>query len=181
MPRIAINLLPIEFRVQELKRAKFYKIQAFGVVTILLVVFLSSLTIALRILQSQNISQIQNKLTQSEQRIADLKSIQGSLFLLKNRLTVINQYLEIPSKQVQMYKLIAELLPATVSVGSIFVDKGGEILILAVVPDSVSLDHLITNLISKESNQDKISKVSLENISRGKDGIYRLSLKVKPK
>lgn len=181
MPKIAINLLPLEFRATELKAAKFYKIQTIGIVIILLMTFLASLAVALGILQSQNISQIQNQLTLSEGKISGSKNTQGSLFLLKNRLITINQNLGIPSKQAQMYKLITELVPPSVSASSISVDKGGEVLVVASAPDGISLDNLITKLTSKESNQDKISQVSLESINRGKDGIYRVSLKIKPK
>ncbi len=181
MAKIAINLLPPEYGAQSLKEAKFYKIQAIGVATLLLMIFLASLTVFLRILQSQNITQVQNKLTASEQKISDLKNTQASLLLLKNRLTTINQYFGVPSKQTEMYKLITALLPATVSVSYISVEKTGEVLILAIAPDGNSLDSLITNLTTEESNQDKISQVSLEGINRGRDGIYRLSMKIKSK
>lgn len=181
MAKIAINLLPIEFRTQQITAARFYKIQAVGVAAVLVMFFLSALTIALRFLQSQNISQIQNKVIASEQKISDLKNTQGSMLLLKNRLTTINQYLGTASKQAQMYQLITTLLPASFSVSSISVDKDGEILISGVVPDSASLDNLINNLTSQSSNQDKISQVSLESINRGRDGVYRLSLKIKPR
>lgn len=181
MATLAINLLPVEFRQQQIKRAKFYKIQAAGVAIILLMVFLSSLTIALRILQSQNISQIKSKVTQSEQKISDFKTAQGSLILLKDRLTTINQYLGISSKQPQMYKLIAELLPAAITISSISIGKEGDVLMLAIAKDSDSLDNFMTNLTSREKNQDKISQVSLENLNRGRDGIYRFSFKIKPK
>lgn len=178
--KVAINLLPIEFRAEAIKTAKFYKIQTVGVAIILLMTFLASLTVALRILQSQNISQIQAKLTKSEAKISDLKNTQASLFLLKSKLTTINQYLGISSNQTQTYKLITKLLPPSISINSISVDKSGEVLVLALAPDGNSVDNLITNLTSKEINEDKISQVSLESINRGKDGIYRLSLKIKP-
>lgn len=181
MAKIAINLLPLEFRAEEIKNAKFYKIQIVGVATILLMIFLSSLTIALRVLQSQNISQIKNKLTQSEQKISNLKNTQASLILLKNRLTTIDQYLGTLSNQTQIYKLITKLLPASISINSISIDKSSEVLVLATAPDRNSLEDLIDNLTSKDSNEDKINQVSLESINRGRDGIYRLSLKIKPK
>ncbi len=57
MFKIEINLLPLECRVEENKKARFYKIQAIGVVIILLLIFLSSITVALGVLQSQNLSQ----------------------------------------------------------------------------------------------------------------------------
>lgn len=181
MTKIAINLLPLEFREQDIKNAKFYKVQIFGVVTILLIVFLSSLAVALRILQSKNITQIQGKVAASEQKISDFKTTQASLFLLKNRITAINQYLGTPSSQVQIYNLINKLLPESVSLNSISVDKSGEVLMLLVAPDADSLDSLVTRLTSKEINEDKIKQVSMESINRGRDGVYRLSIKIKPK
>lgn len=181
MAKIAINLLPTEFLAQEITRSKFIKIQTIGVVFILMMIFLSSLTIALRILRSQSIVQIQNRLAKSEQRITNLKDAQGSLLLLKNRLVAINQYLESPSKQAQMFNLINGLLPASVSVSSVAVDKDGGVLVLATTSDSSSLDQTISNLISQEKNQDKISQVSVESLGRGRDGIYRLSFKVRPR
>lgn len=181
MNKLSINLLPIEFREQDLKAAKFYKIQIIGVAVILLMVFLSSSTVALRILQSQNISRIQKELTLSEQKVAGLKNTEGLLSLLKNRLTTINQILGSFSKQTQMYNLVTKLLPPSVAVSSISVGKNGEALILVTAPNGDSLDELIGNLTSRETNEDKVSQVSLENVNRGRDGIYRSSLKVKPK
>ncbi len=92
MTKIAINLLPLEFRDQEIKEAKFYKIQTLGIAFIFLMIFLAFLTAALRYLQSQKISQVQVKLNQSEQKVSGLSSTQASLILLKNRLMAINQY-----------------------------------------------------------------------------------------
>lgn len=181
MAKITINLLPLEFREQDLKNAKFYKVQIIGIAIVLLMIFLSSLTVALRILQGQTISQIQSQLSQSEQRISNLKNTQASLLLLKSRLATINQYLGTPSLQTQNYKIINKLFPPSISISSISIGNGGEILILANAPDGSSVDSLITNLTSKDNNEDKISQISLENINRGKDGIYRLSLKVKTK
>jgi len=181
MANILINLLPIEFRQAEIKRTKFNKVQAFGVAVILLMAFLASLTVALRILQSQRIFQTKNRLSQAEEKISSLKTVQGSLVLLKNRLKAIDQYLGTPSQQSQMYQLVIGLLPANAAVSSITVDKGGEVIILATVSDPSSLEDLTTNLLSRDKNQDKISQVALESINRGRDGIYRLSLKIKPK
>lgn len=181
MMKISIDLLPQEFKALEIKRAKFYKIQAIGVAVILVTAFLASLTVSLRIFQSQNISQIQSKVSASEQRISELKDTQAALLLLQNRLTAINQYMGIPSKQVQMYKLINDLIPAALSVTSLSVDKNGEISMLAAVSDSASLDSFITDLTSDGDNQNAISQVSLDSISRGRDGLYRLSIKIKPK
>lgn len=180
MATISINLLPAEFTAEQVKKAKFYKVQAVGVAAILLMVFLSSLTVALRILQSHNISEAQATLSEKEQQVSDLKGRQASLFLLKNRLTTVSKYLGVPSKQASVYKFIDDLLPPTVGINSLTVDKSGEILILAVVSDVITLDNFINTLISNEGDQSKVSQISLDNLNRGRDGIYRVSLKIKP-
>lgn len=178
--KIAINLLPVEFTQAEVKRARFVKIQTIGIGVILLMVFLSSLSVALRILQSQNIKVIQTQVDAVEQKISDLKDKQLSLLLIKNRLAVINKYLNNPSKQTTMLLLLDKLIPPSVSVNSTSIDKSGEVSILALIPDSTILDNMITNLTDKTINEGKIVEVLVDSISRGKDGVYRISLKIKP-
>ena len=179
--KLSINLLPIEFTQAEFKRAKFYKVQAIGVSVILSMVFLSSLSVALRILQSQNIKGVQSQVSASEQKVSDRKDIQASLLLLKNRLAVINQYLNSSSKQTQMYQLLDKLIPQSVLINSISFDKVAEVTILAQVPDSQTLDLLVDNLTNESSNDKRINQVSIDTISRGRDGAYRISMKIKPK
>src|SRR3989338_7623859 len=106
MAKISINLLPTEIITKELKKANFYRIQLAGIVVILIMVFLASLTVALRILQSRSITEVQAKISETEQQVSDLKDTQAALFLLKDRLTVIDKYLGISSNQSLMYKLI---------------------------------------------------------------------------
>lgn len=179
MQKIVIDLLPVEFKAEELKKTRFYKIQILGLAIILFTTFLASLTIALRLLQNQQITQMQTKIREAEQKVSNLKTTQASLLLLKNRLATIDKYLETPSKQAQMYNLIEKLLPASVFINTISVDQSGNALVLASLPDGGSLDYLIENLISKETNEDKIKGVSIESLSRGRDGSYRVTFKVK--
>ena len=181
MARISINLLPTEFITQELKSGKFYKVQAIGVAVILGMIFLTSVTIALRILQSRNIVLVQARLVEAQQRVSDLKSTQASLVLLKDRLKVVNQYLGTPSKQTSMYDLIDKLVPSEVFINAIIVDRNGEVQVVASLPDSQTLDNLITSLTAKESNQDIIKEVGVGSLNRGRDGLYRISLKITPK
>lgn len=179
MARISINLLPSEFIVEELKAGKFYKIQAIGVAVILGMSLLSSLAIAFRILQSRNIVLVEARLVDAKKRVSDLKSTQVSLVLLKDRLKVINQYLGLPSKQTTMYGLIDKLIPPSISVNAVTVDRSGETVLVALVPDSGNLDKLIEGLTTKGG--DIVKEVSVESINRGRDGSYRVSLKIKPK
>jgi len=175
---ISINLLPPEFLAQELKSAKFYKIQAIGVGIILIMIFLASMSVALRILQSATLSKIQIKLSDAEKKVLALSNRQASLVLLKNRLSTISQNMEEASKQSSMYSLLDKLIPQGVSITSLSIDKAGNAIVSALVPTSDTLDNMISALTSNESNQDKISQVSIESLSRGRDGIFRISLKI---
>lgn len=175
---ISINLLPPEFLTAEVKRAKFVKVQTIGIGIVLVMIFLSSLTVALRILQSYHISQIQNKLGQIEEKVLGLKNRQASLILLKNRLVAIGQYLGEPSAQNKMYKLLDQLIPESVSITALSLDKLGNTTIIAAVPNTTTLDNLMLNLLSKDRNEGKIGQVAIESLNRGRDGVYRLILKV---
>ncbi|MBI2314644.1 hypothetical protein HYU93_01100 [Candidatus Daviesbacteria bacterium] len=177
---LRINLLPSEIIQAEIKRTKFYKIQAAGIVIILIMVFLASLTTVLRILQSRNITEVSAKVAQAEQQVSGFKNTQASLILLKDRLKIINGYFGVLSKQSLMYQLIEKLTPSSVVINAITVDKTGRVVFLALTPDSASLDELINNLTIKENNDGKISQVSVDSLNRGRDGLYRVSFKVSP-
>lgn len=178
---ISINLLPPEFASQDLKQKRFYKLQIFGVAVIIVMVFLSSLTVSLRILQSQKIGQVQNELTAAEQKVSSQRDKEASLAVLKNRLSVINQYINTPSKQVSMYTLVNKLIPNSIVIATLVVDRSGSVILTAIAPDSQILDSFLTDLTNKEKNQDKIGQLEIDGLSRGRDNSFRLSLKIKPK
>lgn len=181
MSKISINLLPIEYATEEIKKAKFYKIQLIGVVAVVIVTFFASLIVALGVLQSQNIKKVEARLGESEEKVLQLKDRQASVFVIKNRLATINQYFGITSKQVAVYSMLNQLLPPGFSVSSFAIDRSGEAVVVGVAPDGESVDNLIAGLTSNQEAGDKISQVSIDNLNRGRDGFYRISLKIKTK
>lgn len=176
---ISINLLPIEFRAEEVKKAKFYKIQALGVVVILITIFFSSLTIALGILQSQSIKVAQTTVTQQESKVSDFKTTENSLFLLKNRLAAISQFEGKLSKQNETYQSLSQTLSAAVNITSLNIDRLGNALVVASLPDISMLDSSMDLLIDEE--QSKFKEVAIDSLSRGRDGVFRVSFKLTPK
>lgn len=178
MAYISINLLPVEFREEELKRTKFYRIQAIGISVILVTFFFASLTVALRILQSQNVVSAQGLVSQRQQTVEGYKSVQASLLLIENRLKAVGRFVGIPSKQNLTYQELTKTLPSNVSFSSLGVDREGNATMVASVPDLVTLDSLLTGFISAEG---KFSEVSVDSLSRARDGVYKVSLKLTPK
>lgn len=179
--KLNINLLSEEFKIAEVKRTKFYRVQSIGVGIVLTMVFLSSLTVALRFLQSQNLKNLQSRVSAASEKITDLKDTQKTLIFLKDRLNSINQYIDHPSKQSQMYNLAAEVLPKSIAVTSLSVGQTGDILVLATARDADSLDRAVADLTTTEEGKEKVGQVIVDGVSRGREGIYRLTLKIKPK
>lgn len=178
MEKISINLLPPEFTAEEVKKTKFYRIQALGISIILLMIFLSIVTVSLRILQSNRIKVAQIEAEELERKVSSLSSRQASLVLLKSRLDAINQTLGTSSKPAEMYTLVNNLLPPTLKVSSVAVGREGSILISALAPDVQTLDQIFSDLLDKEKNENKVSKVSIEALNRGREGIFRVSFQV---
>lgn len=178
--KIQINLLPVEFIAQEAKKGKFYKVQAIGILVILFMIFLSIVTVSLRVFQSNSIKSAEVKVANAKSKVESLSSRQSQLILLKDRLDAINKHLGASSKEVELYNLVEKLIPPSVSVGTISVGNG-KVLINASATDFNLLDGMFSDLISKEKNEDKISKILVENISRGRDSNFRLSLTIEGK
>lgn len=179
MANISINLLPIEFRQEELKRGKFYKIQFIGISIILVTVFLSSITVALRILQSKNIASAQSEVTSKQQEVEGFKNVQASLFLIQNRVKTLNEFTGVPSRQNLTYQNLNKALNPAVNISSLSVDRDGNAIIVAAVSDILTLDSFLSSLINKEDSN--FSEVSVDSLSRARDGAYRISLKLVPK
>lgn len=183
MARISINLLPEEFRAEEVRRTKFYKVQFISISIVLFMIFLSILTVSLRILQNGHLQTAQVKVTNAEAKISSesLLTKQEQLLILKNRLTAINQYLATPSQQTEMYSLVNSLLPPGIVINAASVGSGGTVSISALTSDENTLDSLFADLLDKQKNEGKISQVSIEALSRGRDGVIRLSFRVEGK
>lgn len=180
MAKISINLLPAEFSAAELKRAKFVKIQAIGVSVVLLMIFLSSLTFSLRILQNQSIKAVSGRVLGAEEKIDGLKGTQASLVFLKNRLDILQKYLGTQSKTVSFYQFFTNQLPSSASADSISVDKEANLLILIHFQDIREFDSLLVSLLDPQKNEGRVKKISIDSFSRGRDGLFRVSLKLEP-
>lgn len=179
--KISINLLPDEFIAEELKKGKFYRVQAIGIFIILFMIFLSMLTVSLRVFQSSGIKSSEVILANAQSKVNSHSSKQTKLVYLKNRLEVISKELGISSKQVEMYGLVESLLPTSVNVITESIGTDGKILISAVVPDPVVLDSMFSDLLNVEKNEGKISKIVVEGIGRGRDNSFRVNFTIEGK
>lgn len=174
-----INLLPIQFTEIQKEQKKFSRIQYISIGLILTLVFLSSVTLALRILQNQNVSAGQASLKLVSDQVADFKSTESSLVVLKLRLAAIDALSADPSKQRAIFNVVERLTPQSITISAMTLDKSGNISLSATTLSYEDIQLMIANLISKEKNEGKIAGVTLESLTRGRDGIFRVGMKVK--
>ncbi len=179
MGKITINLLPIEFRSEELKKIKFYKIQFIGIGIVLLTIFLASLTVALRVLQSQNIARASSEVEKSQTNVESYKESQAALLFIKNRLTTLNQVEKDGAKQYVIYQKLNELLPSTLLVSSLSIDKSNNVSVIASVADAETLENTIDNLIFQDDSF--FQEMSVDSLGKSREGDYRVSFKLKLK
>lgn len=176
MKGISINLLPTETTVLQQKSLKARKIKLLSVVSLLVLFFLASLTVTLRILQTQTISRLQVSAKASEEEISSLRDKESTLVLLKDRLDQIEKIKALPSKQKDIYMLVVgKLFSANVS--SVSIDNLGNLTLSTVASDTTALTNLLT-ILSNDENFEKIAEVSVDSLSRGRDSVYRMSLKI---
>ena len=180
MKGISINLLPQEAAVSQIKAGRTRKVKILSIVFLMLLFFLASVLVTLRILQNQTISKLQVQAQTSEGQISELKDKESTLVLLKNRLDLSSQYRSVPSKQKNVYDAVSSKLPPSIAVSAISLDTVGNLSISTVSEDSQALERLLADLTSEESF-NKIGAISVESLSRGRDGTYRISLKMTSK
>lgn len=148
-----------------------------GMSIILGLVIIASLVVSLRFMQGANIQLTQNHLKELEQKVTSQQSKESDLTVIKNRLNLIGS-LTNASKQRQMYKLVSSQIPDSINVSSSSVDRSGDVLISATTADGIGIDGFVTGLIDSVDGKDAISRVSIENLSRDRDGVYRFNLRI---
>ena len=181
MEKITINLLPKEYVIGQHEQEKFNKIQLFGIFTILMLIFLSSATIALRVIQSKDVAGVEEKVGQVEAKVKTYQNAQDVLSVLKNRTAAINSILLAPSKQTSLYRLIQNLTPPAVDVSSISVDSSGGISLSFTAYNLDDFDGMITNLSDFKKNEGRLGELSMDSFTRNPDGVFRVGVRIKSK
>lgn len=175
MEEININLLPAEDALRQKKASRFLLVQTISTALLLGLIFLTSATFALRVLQGQNISKVESLARKEELRVGEFKDKEAALYVLKNRLSAINNIVKTSGTQADVYDLVVSDLPPSVVATSVSIDKVGNVIESLIVPDGRTLDNLLAKFL------DQAQKIEVESLSRGRDGIYRVNLKIQMK
>jgi hypothetical protein len=175
MERISINLLPQETAISERRAERLKTVKLVSISTLLVLFLFTSLLVTLRILQTRNINNIKVAASASEQKITQNKGKESSLVLLKDRLGIIDK-LSAPSKQSIIYNSVVSKIPPSVSIVSVGVDSVGNLAISAATQEHLSLISFFETMTSDEVFK-QIAQVKVDSLSKGRDEVYRASLK----
>lgn len=180
MDKISINLLPLEILAKERQSAKVILINRISFGLLLLLIFLTSAMIALRILQGKGLKILNDDLALIESSVQQLKDKEIYALALKYRLGSIEK-LSFDPKKVSIFNLVISLSPQDVTISQVNVDKTSIVNLTLSSFSLKSIDELIQNLARKDMTSDLIARLDLESFARGQDGLFRLSIKVTPR
>lgn len=181
MGGISINLLPQEVILQRKQSSKLVLINRLSVGVLVALVFFTSATAAIRIMQNAELQEAQNGLAYATERVSGLKSKEDKTFILKERLGLITTLIDGDSKRKEIFNLVVFLTPPDMQISEALVDKNGNMTASFSTASLPAVQTLIGNLSDKEKNSGLVAKVSLEGLAMGKDSTYRFSLKILPK
>lgn len=179
--KITVNLLPPEVIIQRKHNSKLALVNRVSMVALVVLVFFSSTTLALRISQSFELQKAQKGLALAEGRVSSLKSREEQAAILKQRLDAIQNLMGTDAKRKAIFNLIIFLLPPEIQVSDIIVDENGNMALSLSSPSLRAIEVLTESLSNKEKSSDMVAKVDLDGLSVGKDSAYRFSLKITPK
>lgn len=178
MINISINLLPKEILLQRQQNTKLRFLTVLSMGLLILLIFLSSATLAMRIAQNLEFRKASDNVVYAQEREASLKSKEAQLVFLKERLSLIDSFSQKDKKIKEMFNLVLNLIPLDIQISELSVDKTGNMVILLSTNNLFSLEKMTEDLGNKEKNSNLIKKISMEGLTRGKDGIFRFSLKI---
>lgn len=175
MYKISINLLPPELALAQKGQDKFRLLQRLGIGVVMLLLFLASVAVSLRIFQTGQMGKIKSEIAIQEERVNGLKTKEASLAVLKNRVSLISEIVKTSTDQSDLYTEFIGRVPPGVNLSAFTLSGDGNILMAASMPNHQALSALIGHLTI---GSGAFRKVTIESLSRSKGGEYRASLSI---
>lgn len=176
---ISINLLPkVEAEVINRQR-QFKKVQLFGTLVVATLFGIVSLTFGLAIIQSSRLKQSEANLNQVKAQIEKFKSKEITLLVVKDRIKEIDRLNSQKSKSALMYALINKLLTSSIFLNIVNIEKNSAANLVLTSRSVEELDNFLVDLLDKDKNEELVREIVVDNFSRGKDGTYRVALKLR--
>lgn len=178
MSKIVVNLLPNEIVIERVKLAKLANINRLSIGILVALVVLSAGIFSLRFTQNGEVVHITQSLAAEEQKITSLKDKESQVIVLKQRLGDISKLNKGDEKITDMMNLIVGATPIDVEITDVAISKEGNVTVTFSSPSNEKIEELIDNLLTQGGEIGLLSKINLEGVSLGKDGIYRFGMRI---
>lgn len=179
--KMSINLLPQEILAERRQGSKLSILNKLSIGLLVLMVFLSSSTVALKLSQNKQLQTTQDNLVHAQTAANSLQPRAVQVASLKQRLGTVQSLEGKDAKIKAIFNLIAALTPADIRVADLNVDANGQMTMAATTQSLSSFGTLIAALKDKGKTSGLIAKVELDGLSIGRDSTYRFGLKIAQK
>jgi hypothetical protein len=174
-----INLLPIEVIQQQKQKSKQNLANRFSVGMLVFLVFMTGIVFALRLMQDSSAQNVEDNIAHAQNEIGSLQEREGMLVSLKTKLGSIQGLVNGDSKSV-MFSSVLNQSPQDLKLAVLSVEKSGILMISLSSLSVSSIETFLTHLQDPNMVAFKISKIDVDSFSKGKDGVYRVTLKITP-
>lgn len=177
---LSINLLPPENILAGKRDAKILLANRIGLWLFVALIFFTSVTLSLRILQNLKLKQLTGNVAEAQTKVISLKDKEGAAVLLKQRLSLIES-LRTDSNKLALFNLFIGLAPADVVITSTSINRSGDLEVSAIASSLTSVEQLFNGLNNPERTSNLVSRVDLSSFSLGRDGGYRFTVNISSK
>lgn len=177
----SVNLLPPEILLQRRQSSKLSFINTLSIVALIVLVFFTSATFALRLSQNLEFKKIETNFARAEEKVTGFKDQEGQIIMLKERLKNIQTLSAGDLKIKNIFNVIIYLIPPEIQISEISISRNGTVNLTINSSSLDSLNTFFSNLENKEKNSDLVAQIYLDGLSIGRDFVYKLSLKIIPK
>jgi hypothetical protein len=178
MSKVSINLLPPE--LEKVKKARVNKsiISTVSVGFLVVCIILALGVLLFRLAQNQDFQKWTKEVSSQKDIIKSTTNIQKSDLstAAKARVDSITKVTKTDLPAAYAYTLILKLIPEQMFLNTMTVDKKGKLVLDIETTNLSTLDQFLNNLNDPVVNNNKISNVTVESLSRGKTDEMRLQI-----
>lgn len=180
MGGISVNLLPKDVILRRKQNSRLTLITKISTSLLLMLIFFTSATIAIRMVQRNDLQSAQQNLVHAEDKVKSFSLKEEQAIALKNKLDIIQSIMGGDTKRKEIFNTVVHLTPSDIQITDAIVDSSGAMTVSLKGSSISSIETLFSNLGKKESGLD-LSQLNLDGISLGKDSVYTFALKIVPK
>ena len=178
MDKIHINLLPVEILSQQIEKNKKSTVVKVAIFVLIVMIVLTAGILSLSVSRNNEHQKLAAQLAQLEQSYNANAQTGNIMSQIKEKLNKISTRRLEDVNQVEAFNLMVQLLTSGVRVNTLSLGKSSEVILSGEVDSTSSLELFFNNLTDPSKNGNKISKVSIQSLSKTAQDNFRFDIGV---